>query len=248
MLTGKIRRYIELEELTVDRRSLKAGCPWLFKEANDDDWLSIRAEILVDGVSYFLERAVSKSVLDEHKGVIDLKLPLYELADFNSERGEAISHEETYLSILLGEQYQRDFELFHYVEQEENTRLLKQKEKDRQGQIAHLFDIGDIQDKINNINLASTKIGKLCNPQKYAELNQLKDKWELAKQQMLPAGSSVAYEKLLPLQINHGIVILWRLMYNSSNSGYLQMESYSAFNVLLKISNNMKIICITMRW
>lgn len=199
LLTGKIRRYIELEELTVDRRSLKAGCPWLFKEANDDDWLSIRAEILVDGVSYFLERAVSKSVLDEHKGVIDLKLPLYELADFNSERGEAISHEETYLSILLGEQYQRDFELFHYVEQEENTRLLKQKEKDRQGQIAHLFDIGDIQDKINNINLASTKIGKLCNPQKYAELNQLKDKWELAKQQMLPAGSSVAYEKIITI-------------------------------------------------
>ncbi|WP_114195215.1 AAA family ATPase [Edaphovirga cremea] len=199
LLTGKIRRYIELEELTVDRRSLKTGCPWLFKQARNDDWLSIRAEILVDGTSCFLERAASKAALDEHKGVTDLRLPLYELADFNAERGEAISHEESYLSSLLGEQYQRDFELFHYVEQEENTRLLKQKEKDRQSQIAHLFDIGDIQEKISNINLASTKIGKLCNPQKYAELKQIKDKWELAKEQMLPTGSSVAYERIITI-------------------------------------------------
>ncbi|WP_350238076.1 AAA family ATPase [Pectobacterium colocasium] len=199
LLTGKIRRYIELEEITVDRRSLKTGCPWLFKNAKDDDWLSIRAEILVDGTNFFLERAASKIVLDEHKGVTDLRLPLYELTDFNAERGEAISQEESYLSALLGEQYKRDFELFHYVEQEENTRLLKRKEKDRQGQIAHLFDIGDIQEKINNINLASTKIGKLCNPQKYAELKQRRDKWESAKQQMLPTGISVAYDRIITI-------------------------------------------------
>lgn len=197
LLTGKIRRYIELEELTVDRRSLKAGCPWLFKQARENDWLSIRAEIMVDEQSRFLERGASKAMLDGHRGVADLRLPLYELADFKAERGEAISQEEAYLAALLGEQYQRDFELFHYVEQEENTRLLKQKEKDRQGQIAHLFDIGDIQDKINNITQASAKIGKLCNPQKNAELKKLKDKWEAAKQQMLPAGSSVAYDRMI---------------------------------------------------
>ncbi|OEC54245.1 MULTISPECIES: AAA family ATPase [unclassified Aeromonas] len=197
LLTGKIRRYIELEELTVDRRSLRTGCPWLFKQARDDDWLSIRAEIIVDGQSRFLERAASKAVLDEHRGVTDLRLPLYELADFKAERGEAISQEEAYFSTLLGEQYQRDFELFHYIEQEENTRLLKQKEKDRQGQIAHLFDIGDIQDKINNITQASNKIGKLCNPQKSVDLKALKDKWDAAKLQILPIGSSVAYERII---------------------------------------------------
>lgn len=199
LLTGKIRRYIELEELTVDRRSLKTGCPWLFKQAKDGDWLSIRAEILVNGKRYFLERAASKAVLDEHKGVTDLRLPLYELADFNAERSEAISQEELYLSELLGKQYQRDFELFHYVEQEENTRLLKLKEKDRQSQIAHLFDIGDVQEKIININLASAKIGKLCNPQKYLELKKQKNKWELAKQSILPIGNSVAYERIIKI-------------------------------------------------
>ncbi|MBU9808988.1 AAA family ATPase, partial [Rahnella sp. SL6] len=197
LLTGKIRRYIELEELTVDRRSLKPGCPWLFKQARENDWLSIRAEIVVNEQSRFLERAASKAVLDEHSGVTDLRLPLYELVDFGAERDEAISQEETYLSALLGDQYQRDFELFHYVEQEENTRLLKKKEKDRQGQIAHLFDIGDIQDKINNITQASAKIGNLCNPQKKADLKQLKDNWETARQQVLPAGSSVAYERMI---------------------------------------------------
>lgn len=199
LLTGKIRRYIELEELTVDRRSLKTGCPWLFKKAKDDDWLSIRAEILVDGKSCFIERASSKAVLDAHKGVTNLRLPLFELPDFKAERGEAISHEEYYLSALLGEQYQRDFELFHYVEQEENTRLLKKKEKDRQDQIAHLFEIGDIQNKISNINLAFTKIGKLCNQNKNSELKTLKDKWESAKQKILPLNNSVAYERIITI-------------------------------------------------
>ncbi|WP_220683317.1 hypothetical protein, partial [Pseudomonas aeruginosa] len=197
MLTGKIRRYIELEELTVDRRSLKTGCPWLFKQANDNDWLSIRAEIVVDGQSHFLERAASKAALDEHKGIADLSLSLYRLVSFNAERGEAIVQEESYLSALLGEQYKRDFELFHYVEQEENTRLLKQKEKDRQGQIAHLFDIGEIQDKIDNIEQASAKIGNMCNQQKKNELKQLLNKWETAKHQLLPPGSSVTYERII---------------------------------------------------
>ncbi|MCX2588828.1 AAA family ATPase [Proteus penneri] len=197
LLTGKIRRYIELEELTVDRRSLKTGCPWLFKQANDNDWLSIRAEIVVDGQSHFLERAASKAALDEHKGIADLSLSLYRLVSFNAERGEAIVQEESYLSALLGEQYKRDFELFHYVEQEENTRLLKQKEKDRQGQIAHLFDIGEIQDKIDNIEQASAKIGNLCNQQKKNELKQLLNKWETAKHQLLPPGSSVTYERII---------------------------------------------------
>lgn len=199
LLTGKIRRYIELEELTIDRRSLKTGCPWLFREAKKDDWLSIRAEIIIDGASYFLERAASKTFLDGNRGLADLKIPLYELLEFNAERGEAISQEQSYLSNLLGFQYQRDFELFHYVEQEENTRLLKQKEKDRQSQIAHLFDIGVIQEKINNINAASIKISKLCNAQKSLELKKLKDKWFEAKQQLLPAGSSVSYERLITI-------------------------------------------------
>lgn len=199
LLTGKIRRYIELEELTVDRRSLKAGCPWLFKQTREGEWLSIRAEIVVDGQSHFLERAASKTELDGHKGVSNLKLPLYELISLQAERGEAIEQEEedAYLSTLLGEQYQRDFELFHYVEQEENTRLLKQKEKDRQGQIAHLFEIGDIQGKIDNISLAATKIGKLCNQQKNSELYQLKNKWEEAKREIIPTDSSVKYERLI---------------------------------------------------
>jgi DNA repair exonuclease SbcCD ATPase subunit len=199
LLTGKIRRYIELEALTVDRRSLKSGCPWLFNQTGEDDWLSVRAEIVLDGQSRILERAASKSELDRHRGITDLKLPLFELTDFKAERGEAIEQEEFYLSDLLGEQYLRDFELFHYVEQEENTRLLKQKEKDRQSQIAHLFDIGDIQDKMNNIVLALTKIGKLCNAQKEAELRQHKEKWETAKLQILPAGIPVAYERLIAI-------------------------------------------------
>lgn len=197
LFTGTIRRYVELEELTVDGRSQKLGCPWLFNKAKVGAWLSIRAEVVIDEQTKFLERAACKTELDQHKGLKELKLPLYELTALESERNLPVSDEEGYLSELQGTEYKRDFELFHYVEQEENTRLLKQKEKDRQLQIAHLFEIGEIQQKINNINLSFSKIGKLCGTQKTQEVKALKAKWETAKQQVLPDGGPVDYKRLI---------------------------------------------------
>lgn len=197
LLTGTIRRYVELEELTVDGRSKKPGCPWLFNQAKAGAWLSIRAEVVIDEQIKFFERAACKTELDKHKGLKGLKIPLYELTSLEAERNEPVSDEERYLSELQGAEYKRDFELFHYVEQEENTRLLKQKERDRQLQIAHLFEIGEIQQKINDINLSVRNIGRLCNTQKQQEVKALKAKWETAKQQLLPEGGSVEYKRLI---------------------------------------------------
>lgn len=199
LLTGTIRRYVELEELTVDGRSQKSGCPWLFNKAKVGSWLSIRAEIEIGGKIRFLERAFSKLDLDKQKGLKALKLPLYELTAIDAERVEAVSDENSYLSNILGREYKRDFELFHYVEQEENVRLLKQKEKDRQLQIAHLFEIGQIQQKINNISNSIAKIGKLCNKSKEDEINTLNAKCETAKQQIFPDGEPVEYKRLISI-------------------------------------------------
>ncbi|MFD1009437.1 AAA family ATPase [Oceanisphaera ostreae] len=199
LLTGSIRRYIELETLTIDGRSLKPGCPWLYNQAKAGAWLSIRAEVMINEQTKFLERAACKVDLDRNKGLKGLKLPLYELSTLEADRSAAIPDEESYLSELLGAEYKRDFELFHYVEQEENTRLLKQKEKDRQQQIAHLFEIGEIQQRINNINQSHTKIGKLCGPQQKREVTDLESKWAKAKQQLLPDEEPVGYQRLVEM-------------------------------------------------
>ncbi len=199
LLTGTIRRYVELEEITVDGRSQKFGCPWLYNHAEHDSWLSIRAELVVEGQAVFLERSACKKDLDQVRGLRNLNIPLYVLEDLGSERDEEVVDEVVFFSKLLGEEYQRDFELFHYVEQEENTRILKQKEKDRQQKIAHLFEIGGIQKKINGLKEAYRKLGKLCGAQQINKANDLKEKWQSAKKSLLPEGEAIDYERLISI-------------------------------------------------
>ncbi|MHA2858772.1 AAA family ATPase [Vibrio harveyi] len=197
LLTGSIRRYVELEKLTVDGRKQKSGCPWLFNKAKSSDWLSIKAEIQIGEETKFLERAASKQSLDNHKGLANLNIPLYELSSIEDSRTIEISDEIVYLSNILGSEYKRDFELFHYIEQEENTRILKQKDKERQSQIAHLFEIGDIQEKIDKIVLAHKSISKLCNKEASIKLDDLKNEWYTSKAAVLPIKESIPYERLI---------------------------------------------------
>ena len=197
LLTGSIQRYIDLEDLTVDRRSQKFGCPWLFNQAKEGAWLSIRAEVIIKKQTKFLERAVCKTVLAQQKGLKDLQIPLYELTAFDAKRDAAVPDENSYFSKWFGNEYQREFGLFHYVEQEENTRLLKRKEKDRQQQIAHLFEIGEIQQRIDKIKLVENTIGKLCNNQKKNEVSTLRISWERAKAQILPEDKAGNYKRLI---------------------------------------------------
>lgn len=201
LFTGSIRRYIELEELTVDGRKQKPGCPWLYNRAKPESWLSIRAELSINDEIIILERAACKEKLDKQKGLRDLNIPLYELDTLEGERSDRIKEEKDFFSNLLGESYKRDFALFHYVEQEENNRLLKQKEKDRQQQIAYLFEIGEIQERLNTINHSHSKIGKLCTAAKKENVRNLKSKWESAKQKVLAGNEFVDYQRLVNVTI-----------------------------------------------
>lgn len=199
LLTGTIQRYVELEDIVVDGRSRKHGCPWLFNQVKCGAWLSIRAEVVINKQTKFLERAVCETVLKQQKGLKNLQIPLYELTALDAKRDSAVADESGYFSKWFGLEYQREFGLFHYVEQEENTRLLKRKEKDRQQQIAHLFEIGEVQKKTDKIKLVESTIGKLCSPQKKQEVGRLKATWEEAKAQILPEGKANNYERLIEI-------------------------------------------------
>lgn len=201
LFTGTIRRYIELEDLTVDGRKQKSGCPWLYNRAKPESWLSIRVELSINDEIKVLERAACKDELDKQKGLRGLNIPLYELDTLQGDRGNHIKDEEEFFSNLLGESYKRDFGLFHYVEQEENNRLLKQKEKDRQQQIAYLFEIGEIQERLNTINNSYSKIGKLCTAAKKEDVRNLKSKWEDAKQKVLEGNEFLDYQRLVNVTI-----------------------------------------------
>src|SRR5690606_8254156 len=90
LFTGTIRRYIELEDLTVDGRKQKSGCPWLYNRAKPESWLSIRVELSINDEIKVLERAACKDELDKQKGLRGLNIPLYELDTLQGDRGNHI--------------------------------------------------------------------------------------------------------------------------------------------------------------
>lgn len=196
--TGNIRRYLELERLIVDRRSRKIGCPWLYKQADEEAFLSIRVELLINQNSYFLERVESKENLDRITSLMDLKIPLYRLQSLESVEKVKLEDDDFFYT-LLGKEYKRDLELYHYVEQEDNIRFLKVKEKDRQGSIAHLFDIEDIQNKIAKITEINKSISLLCNKQEEKKVTDLRKAWEESKNKLLGTKEVVDYKKLIEI-------------------------------------------------
>ncbi|HHX8475089.1 purine NTPase [Vibrio sp. VGrn 2] len=202
LFMGGVRRYQDIENTIIDRRSLCQGCSLLNNEAMPGDWLSVRAKIKVGDETLFLERAAVKEDLDQIKGLSNATFNLYSLASLDSERGEPVENDIQFMSSLLGEDYRRNFELFHYVEQEENTALLKQKGAERQSQIAHLFDIGNIQEKSSTLRALEGKVGKLCDKTQNTRLQELHHNWEEAKKLLQPEATRVPYARLLSVSNN----------------------------------------------
>lgn len=198
LFTGDIRRYLELEGLIIDGRSPKSGCPWLYKQADKEDFLSIRVELVINEETYFLERAESKENLDKITALKGLKIPLYQLTSFDSLDKKVID-DDAFFCGLLGKEYKRDLELYHYVEQEENIRFLKVKEKDRQNSIAHLFDIANVQNKIDKLAEVSKHLGSLCNRQEKEKVADLKRNLDDAKNKLLDIKEAVEYKKLIEI-------------------------------------------------
>lgn len=202
LFMGNVRRYQDIENTIIDRRTLSQGCSLLNNETMPGDWLSVRAKVHVGDETLFLERAAAKEDLDKIKGLSNATFNLYSLASLDSERGDPVENDIQFMSSLLGEDYRRNFELFHYVEQEENTALLKQKGVDRQNQIAHLFDIGAIQEKASTLKALELKVGKLCDKAQDTQLQKLHKNWEDAKKLLQPEPTRAPYSRLVRVSNN----------------------------------------------
>ncbi|MFL1455020.1 AAA family ATPase [Marinobacter sp. GN3S48] len=198
LLTGTVSRYLELEKIAVDRRSQALGCPLLHDGAKQGEFLAIAAEVEVDSEVIYLERSADFESLSKAKGVSDSRFRLYELNSLSTiGSGTLISNEDVFLNRYLGEDYKRNFNLFHYVEQEENTAILKNKDKDKQQKIAHLFDIGDYKDKLTKLESLKKSISKLKSKEVNVKLSRLADEVQRLKGTSLPEKEFVPYHRLV---------------------------------------------------
>lgn len=171
LFLGKVQRYIEIENKTNYGKRQKKKYPLLNNQAQFFDDLLVELSITTEkGDKVVLKRGASCSSLWELKSIseatFDFKvLKNGELVNFESE--------SEFLTKLLGKNYKRNYGLFHYIEQEENTALLKTKATDKQQKIDHLFDVSEYRAKIEKIERIRKSIQPLQTPTIRASLRQM---------------------------------------------------------------------------
>jgi len=196
LFTGQIRRYVKLGEQTIKGSQTFGEYPFYNQYGENED-LVIKAEIEHDSQSIVLERRAERASLSNNHFFNSYKL--YLKADFENQAERLIENETSYLQNLLGKDYKQNFEFLNYVEQEDSTYLLKNKDKDKQDSIAYLFNTQEFQNKIALYDEIKKKLLKLCDAPAKAKLDEKGNELaELADQ--LSSKDEVVYVKLFTEQ------------------------------------------------
>ncbi|MEZ9339728.1 AAA family ATPase [Vibrio splendidus] len=195
LLIGNISRYKDLDSKVSNQRKAIGGYPLVYDAALPEDELSIEVDFDCAIGPITLKRCATKSKLDKFKRISDVKMDLLVL---NNGIYEKVEHEESLLSSLLGDNYRKNYGLFHYIEQEENTTILKGKGESKQQKIDHLFDVSEYRSKISKLVQVQKKIAPLKSPTKEKELREISKKLESLKSSLLPEMSKeIDYFRLI---------------------------------------------------
>ncbi|MEZ8517118.1 AAA family ATPase [Vibrio cyclitrophicus] len=195
LLIGNISRYKDLDSKVSNQRKAIGGYPLVYDAALPEDELSIEVDFDCAIGPITLKRCATKSKLDKFKRISDVKMDLLVL---NNGIYEKVEHEESLLSSLLGDNYRKNYGLFHYIEQEENTTILKGKGESKQQKIDHLFDVSEYRRKISKLVQVQKKIAPLKSPTKEKELREIRKKLESLKSSLLPEMSKeIDYFRLI---------------------------------------------------
>ena len=194
--TGKIRRYDEWERIVTDGRETFKEHPYLYYFGRQGD-LIIKLELEVDGGNKILMRKGEREDLTTKTRISELNFAMYELKSFDANDGVLIENEENYLTNLLGKNYRENFQFLHYIEQEENISLLKNKDRDRRNAIDYLFNTMNFQIRLEKIKNAITKIGELCGKQEDAGLQSAKTEIGALEEAISNEIKDVRYNKLI---------------------------------------------------
>ena len=190
LFLGEVTRYIDLDSIVSNKRK-HIGCfPLLYDGTKSGDSLSIEAEIELDHGVKYIKRCATKETLESTKRIADAKFDFY-VKELESDVWEQISDDERYLSKLLGSNYKKNYGLFHYIEQEENTTMLKSRGESKQEKIDHLFDVEDYRKKIEKLTKLKKSVATLKTPAKKTTLDTLLTALNSLKRESLPDSSNL---------------------------------------------------------
>jgi energy-coupling factor transporter ATP-binding protein EcfA2 len=186
LFLGKVQRYLDIEDKAAEGRKSAKKYPLMFNGASTTDELVIELTVNLDnGDDVVLKRSASCSDLMALKQIQEAS---FNFQVFINSEPIKFDNEEKILTHLLGSNYQRNYGLFHYIEQEENTALLKSKSTHKQEKIDHLFDVSDYRDKIKKIEILRDTIKPLKTPKKKTYVDNLKKQFELLEKEIIPSG------------------------------------------------------------
>ena len=190
LFLGSVSRYIDLDSNVSNLRKRIGSFPLLYDGTKSGDSLSIEATIEIDHSVKYIKRCATKKTLESAKRISDAKFDFY-VKELESDKWEKISHDEIYLTKLLGNNYKKNYGLFHYIEQEENTAMLKSKGESKQQKIDHLFDVEDYREMIEKLTKIRTSIAKLKTLKKKTALDTLYAELDALKKESLPNSSTL---------------------------------------------------------
>jgi len=196
LLTGRLRRYNELFEMTIHGKKNVNGCPFLNDQNSSGD-LIIKGEFDINGVIVCLTRIGKRTDLIQKKNVREYNFPLYRLPQFENADYAQVTDENSYLKELLGENYKENFQFLNYIEQEENICLLKKSDKERNEQIAHLFNTSNFEIQIEKFTWAQRKIRDLCGAEARNKLSQEKQELQSYRAKLTNEIVEVPYQRLI---------------------------------------------------
>lgn len=198
LFTGGLRRYQELIDSATDGRSTVSGNP-LLNNLSDTGDLIIKAELDINGESFFFMRKEFRSKLEKETKFNSINIPLYSLEYFEDPNPTLIekNKEDDILSPKFGKDYIRDFEHLNYIEQQENLYLLKGTDKQRKDAIDHLFNTSDFQERLSQITDALRKIRKLCNKETKNTLKDMERELKDCKKNLIPHGEPISFSRII---------------------------------------------------
>ncbi|WP_066402505.1 AAA family ATPase [Aliarcobacter cryaerophilus] len=168
LFTGKLRRYSSLSNIIDGRQQINDN-PILCNKALLEDEMVIKVELEINGTTYYLMRKEGCETLANSIDFKTFSLPLYRLSDYEANTGDLVENSETFFNSLLGNDFNKNFGFLNYIEQEDNTYLLKQKDKDRKAYISHLFNTDEINNKIKQLSAVKDKLNGASNNNAKAE-------------------------------------------------------------------------------
>lgn len=236
LFTGKLRRYSLLSNIIDGRQQINDN-PILCNEAMLDDEMVIKVELEINDNTYYLMR---KEGCETLANSIDFKtffLPLYQLSSYEANTGDLIDNAEIFFNSLLGIDFNKNFGFLNYIEQEDNTYLLKQKDKDRKTHISHLFNTDEINNKIKQLTTLKDNLNKASNANAKAEYEAILIHKNDYLSNLLTDIEESEYTPLFPEK-----EILWDkedLDFTSSNYSLWLGES-GELNKLILLINNFK--------